>query len=254
MKPFFFSLPFLFFPFFLAAQSPAQQTDTLRADTLFRQAMTLRRAYRIKEALPVFQEIAAIWRNGKPGGSLGEANAVFQSGFCLFRLGKYAEAEAALQSALVLHQRFLSPDDTLTGATFHQLGLNSMELGQYQQAIAHHRQALDIYLLRFGKKHWKTANVMSDLGGSLGFMGHFRQNMALQEEVLSIRQSIFRPNDPAIARSCRALGTACKLARRFTEALAYFQQALDIFTQNKSSDVAFAARRLDWCIWPKRPP
>lgn len=254
MKPFFFSLPFLFFSFFLAAQSPAPQTDTLRADTLFRQAMTLRLAYKVKAALPLFQESAALWRSGQPGGSLGEAKALFQSGFCLFRLGKYTEAEATLQNALALHQRFLSPDDTLIGANFHHLGLNCMELGHYEQAIQHQQKALDIYLLRFGKKHWKTTNVMSDLGASLGFMGHFRQNMVLQEEVLSIRQTIFRPNDPSIARSCMALGIACKLARRFPEALAYYQQALDIFTQNKSPNMAYCCSEIGLVYLAQKDP
>ncbi len=244
MKTFLFVIAFFIGNFLLSAQSPAenqaQWADTLRANALFKQAVILRDSSEMDKALSLFRECADIWHNLMPDGSRGAARSAHQMGYCLFQIGKYREADSVLQRTLVTQQRVLPPDGTLRGSILHLLGVNNMERGYYREATNYFQKVLTIYTLRLGRESLRTADVLSDLGKSLGYAGRFRENTSMQEAALAIRQKVLPANAIGIGHSCMALGEAYKTVRRYPEALVYFEQALDIYTQNKHDLIAYA--------------
>jgi CHAT domain-containing protein/tetratricopeptide (TPR) repeat protein len=242
MKTYLLSLFFFFFALPLSrAQSAADiWSDTLRANALFKQADVLRDSGIMDKATLLYLECATIWQHLIPDGSVREARAIYLAGFCQYRFGKYADSEVILQRALTMQRRILPTNDMQIGNTLNMLALADMERGNYQGAANLHREVLAIYTLHYGRKSLKTAKVLSDLGASLGYLGYFRENLAIQEEVLTIIQQLVPAKSRELTRPYMALGTAYKQARRYREALAYFQQALDIYTHHKHEMTAAA--------------
>lgn len=223
-------------------QADPNWTDTLRANTLFSRGMALKDSSKFAKSLPFFHESAKIWSALLPNGSLQEASSCLQGGIVYLRMGKYDTAQVWLQRTLVFQEQLLPANHPLPGTTLYWMGLNNMERGLYLDAADNLQKALAIHYVVYGKEHWRTANIINDLGVTKGYLGYFEEALTLQEEALAIRQKVLPPGAPAIARSCMGLGNLHKSMRQFQQALAYFQQARDIYIQNfgeKSNNLAY---------------
>lgn len=141
-----------------------------------------------------------------------------------FRLGELPEAVTMLQEAEATRLREFSqgrPARQLA-ATQLLLGQVFVELGDYPQAIAYHRKAVQGHREWLGKDPYRYCDALTGLASVFEESGRWEEGLVLQSEALSIREEAARKqSDPELqlmlARSLTRMGA---LQRRMGDSMA----------------------------------
>jgi tetratricopeptide (TPR) repeat protein len=142
------------------------------------------------------------------------------------------DAKHAYQSfkqALALDQEIYSPEcHESIARDYNNLGVASQELKQFEDAIACHKQSLEINKKIYGDPHPEIATDLTHLGNSLQKIGKFDEAEVCLENALTINRQFYDRNDPMIAINCGDLGLLLQKLKRYKEAIQYFKESLSI--------------------------
>ncbi len=136
------------------------------------------------------------------------------------RMGRYAEAEAALQESLTYHQQ-AGADKTST-AVHNALGILYSNQGRFAQAEEHYRACLAIYATHGYQRG--LANVSNNLGSNFARNGDYRQALTLYKQTYTLAQTVGEELIIAIALS--NLGSISRALRDYRAAQQYYAQSL----------------------------
>ena len=137
------------------------------------------------EADPTGKSIGPLWPHALP-------QLLYETGRFDVALEKY-EAAAERAERLGLVQKHIS---AISG-----VGSCSERLGNYERAIAAHREALRLNETHLPKQLMNIANCCNNLGNALQGAGFFEESVELHQRALAIREEILRPNHPALVMS-----------------------------------------------------
>jgi eukaryotic-like serine/threonine-protein kinase len=108
----------------------------------------------------------------------------------------------------------------------YTMGNTYYEIGEYQQAEAMHRRALELRRSIFGRTNALVADSVCSLAGTLAVHGYTTDAEAMQREALEMRRSLLGNEHPDVATSLSALANVLWHNRNFDEAEKLYRQAL----------------------------
>ena len=111
--------------------------------------------------------------------------------------------------------------------SLYNLGFAYLRLGQYQQAIEFHQQALAM-TREIGDRQGE-ANSLSGLGSAYDSLGQYQKAIEFHQQALTIFREMGAPNGEAA--SLGNLGNAYSSLEQYRKAIAFYQQSLPIFQQ-----------------------
>jgi tetratricopeptide (TPR) repeat protein len=111
------------------------------------------------------------------------------------------------------------------------LGVNYSLLGNHQEALNLHKQALEMRQNLFGEKHPDVATSLDNFGSSYSDLGNYQEALNLRQQALEMRQNLFGEKHPDVATSLDNLGSSYSLLGNHQEALNLHKQALEMFQE-----------------------
>ena len=161
-----------------------------------------------------------------------------------------ALAEAAWEEQLRLADGRTTPD--LADAAF-AMGVLKNHVGDPQASRAYHEQALAMRRALHGEKHLDVAQSLNGLGVTLYAMGNQDSTRIVWEQALGIRKELLGPSHRDIAESLSNLVAVygdlyylsdAEDAALFTQAEAYFSEALEMTRRERGENHPFYASNL----------
>ncbi|MCI5194370.1 MAG: tetratricopeptide repeat protein [Candidatus Electrothrix sp. AU1_5] len=134
-----------------------------------------------------------------------------------------------------------------TGGLFLSLfGVLLDDLGQYQDALQKHEEALKLKLQVYPKDHPNIATSLSNIGITLGELGRHEEALIKLEAALEMRQKVLPQDHPNIAASLNNIGASLGDLGRHEEALIKHKAALEIRQKVLPKDHPDIANSLAW--------
>ncbi|WP_268744318.1 tetratricopeptide repeat protein [Leptolyngbya sp. Heron Island J] len=148
-----------------------------------------------------------------------------------YRTQKYHQAQEAygqvFQVLKTLKKVELSTKQSIAAITYHQLGMVSQELREYEQARSHYQQALDIKIEY--NDRYSQASTYHQLGRVSQELREYEQARSHYQQALDI---FIKYNDRySQASTYHQLGSVAQALREYEQARSHYQQALDIFIE-----------------------
>jgi serine/threonine-protein kinase len=109
------------------------------------------------------------------------------------------------------------------------IGHTYYDVGDYEKAVAMHREAVRQRRQIVGREHLDTAQSVHLLAQALAAHGELNEAEALNQEALAIRVKLLGPQHPKVGDSLNNLGNVYFRRRDLAQALRYFEQALLIY-------------------------
>jgi serine/threonine-protein kinase len=149
-------------------------------------------------------------------------------GLTLTALGRFDEAEAALEDA-VERRRAAGEGGGASAAGLHAaIALNLLARGDAAAAEAPARAALDLCQKLFPEADPRFAMALDTLARVLQALGRLDEAEPLLERSLEIRRELFDPTNPVVAWSLALLAEVLAAAQRPGEAVPLLEEALAI--------------------------
>ena len=233
----------------LVAQSNMRSGATEKAMAAYREALTAATAGRHDEAaariLTMLVQVsadaeefdrglewealaeAALERIGNPPQRRASLHHVH--GYLLARQGKFAEAAAEHEQALVIRQR-ISPSSFETSRSLNSVAFAYDEIGRYAEARAMAEKAVAIQLAELGPNHPEVAVCYNNLGNIASDEGDLARASDYYHRALAIREKTTPAGDDPLNLSnvLNNLGIVAFDQRRWDDALAFHHRALAI--------------------------
>ncbi len=148
---------------------------------------------------------------------------------CYLEVPEYKLAEETYQNALDLIPQFHNIEDnqkkTYEAGIYHNLGIVSQEIREYQQAQSYYQQALQIYI-DFGDRY-SQAGTLHQLGIVSQKTRDYPQAQSYYQQALQIY--IDFGDRFSQARILHQLGIVSQETREYQQAQSYYEQALQIY-------------------------
>ncbi len=145
-------------------------------------------------------------------------------GACMWKLGRFREAETSLQHALKI--QIDSADDVAPDETLSVLGALYSSLGRHGEAEGIHRQALEISRKNFGADSIETATNLQNIATVLWRQERLSEAETFARQALTIRLAITGADSVATASSLQCLGSILRDQEKIAEAEDCFRQAV----------------------------
>lgn len=146
----------------------------------------------------------------------------------LFRKGKLKEAEQASAHSVAILQRRLG-DDPRTAAALNRLSVIRLGLGNVDEAIRLHRQALAMYRRANGNDHVSVADSLRNLGSLLVEKEHYTEASPLFEEALAIYGKLYGIRSARYATGLNAQAILLHKQGKIERAATAYRQAAGIY-------------------------
>lgn len=169
------------------------------------------------------------------------------------RAARFAEARAALASALEIREAVLPAEHPEIASTYNSLGIVELRVGTGAAARKHFERAIEIARHVHGDAHPRVALYLTNLASVYLDADDPEGARPVLEEALEIRQTALGADHPLVALTMHNLGIAADLAGdhqqalvRMTEALALRERSLgpdhpDVADSHNSLGVVYAA-------------
>ncbi len=144
----------------------------------------------------------------------------------LYGQGKYAEATAIAQQALILAERMLGKDHPDTLAKVHTLAVLYYEQGRYSEAEPFFRRALEACERVFGKEHPHTLTTVNNLAELYNSQGRTREAEPLLKRALEGQERVLGKEHPQTLFSLNNLALLYMSQGRYGEAEPLYRRAL----------------------------
>jgi len=163
----------------------------------------------------------------------------------LIHWGKYHEAHQLVQSAFSLLETLPDPDQPLKANILNDLGFTYGALGNHEESLRYHKQALDIQIEQFGEQHRDTAQSLNNVGVTYGDLENHDEALKYLTRALNIRLELCGEQHPDTAQSFNNVGGTYGALRNHEEALKYKERALNIRLKLFGEQHPATARSLD---------
>jgi tetratricopeptide (TPR) repeat protein len=145
--------------------------------------------------------------------------------------GRHAEAQALLERAIALQERFLGPDHPDLARSLNNLG-NLLQLrGDRNSAIPLFSRSLALSERALGPRHPQIAVLLNNLGAMHYLRGEFDEAQALLARSLALREELVGPAAPETLDTRENLALVLADRRSFAAAIAAFRSVLAIREQ-----------------------
>ena len=211
---------------------PAAAQDLEKAVALNQQVGQLYAEGRYQEALPLAEEVLAIFeKNLEPAhphisAALNNLAALHDA------LGQYQQAEPFILKALAIDEKLFGPRHPEVASALNNLAAHYYYQGKYKQAEPLYRRALTIRENALGPEHLDVANSLNNLAALLDAQGQYPEAEKLYEQALAIREKSLGPDHPAVATILNNLAGLRDTMGDYPRAETLYQRALSI--QDKS--------------------
>ncbi|MGY6552995.1 MAG: tetratricopeptide repeat protein [Wenzhouxiangella sp.] len=165
-----------------------------------------------------------------PHDALAVAAGLNNLGLAVFSLGRMAEAEALLETALALRQS-IAPTAAETAASYNNLAVVLAAQDRRDEAEPKYRRALEIRRQTLGENHATTTYSLTNLATLHAQLGRWAEAEAGYREALSLRRSIFGDGHPAVASVLYQIGWLQAQRGEYLAASEHLEQALGIREQ-----------------------
>jgi serine/threonine-protein kinase len=183
------------------------------ADSLFRKALAIR-----KKVLDQNHPLIAQTHN-----SLGRV---------LYNKGDYAMAEEQIRKSLKIRRHIFDENHPDIAQSLKLLGLVEVKKKNYEKAELLLSRALEIFIKKYGEDDKNTLNTENDLATVYFYRQNYPRAADMFKKVAASNQKTLRPNHPELATSFNNLALTLQMAGNKKEALAFFQQSLDVANKN----------------------
>lgn len=159
-------------------------------------------------------------------------------------------AEAALEREV---DRFEDKDSPELASALYTMGVLKDDVGESQESIRYHEEALAMRRRLFGEQHVEVAQSLNDLGVTLYGLQAFDTTRVVWEQALSIRMEMLGPSHRDIAESLSNLGAVYgdlfwrsefEDEELFEQAEEYYTRALDMTKRERGENHPFYASNL----------
>ncbi|HKH49355.1 MAG TPA: serine/threonine-protein kinase [Thermoanaerobaculia bacterium] len=187
----------------------------------------------------IFQEALAIARRVEgPEGRLVAETLIHLANFRLEQ-GNYVESERLYREGLAVDRKVLGDRDPRLYRDQSDFGVVLVLGGKYKEAEALLRRCLKTQREILGPAHPDVAETMHNLAMALHYPGRCREAEVINREVLAMVRSYYGPKHWRVANALHNLGTNLAGQERFPEAIALYEQSLEIRRQSGEEDTLF---------------
>jgi len=111
-----------------------------------------------------------------------------------------------------------------------RMGKYSEEVSRnYKEALAYHRQALNLSTKLYSRNHPNLANALNNMGSVYKKLGQYQKALKYYQQVLKMRRALYTSDHHSdLAHSLSSLGSIHQDLGHYQEALNYFEQAIVI--------------------------
>ena len=136
-----------------------------------------------------------------------DGRLAYQTGLCLQRQGKYAQAELLYCEAIEINGQATEKTSSEALVIKYMFNLASIfgEQAQYYEAEQIYRRILTIYEQTLGANHPDSLIIKHNLVGILGEKGHYVQAENLTREILAVREQTLGHHHPDTLTTKQAL-------------------------------------------------
>lgn len=149
----------------------------------------------------------------------------------LFHWGKYRETHNKVLDAFNWLEQLPDVNPKLKANILNDLGNSNNYLGNFQEALNYHRQALAIRQKIFDKDHPDTAASLNNVGNTYVKLGYHQEALTYLQQALAIRQQLFGEHHPDTATSLNNIGNTYGSLGNHKKALKHKEEALTIWRQ-----------------------
>jgi CHAT domain-containing protein/Tfp pilus assembly protein PilF len=199
-----------------------------RAARLTNQAFELFQAGRYAEAIPLAEEVLAIFESQLGPDHPDTAESLNNLALLYKSMGRYVEAEPMYQRALAIYEAELGSDHPDTATSLTNLAGLYLSMGRYGEAEPLVQRALAIVEAQLGPDHPDTAFSLNSLAGLYLSMGRYGEAEPLFQRALAIVEAQLGPDHPLTASSLTNLAGLYEAMGRYGEAEPLVQRALAI--------------------------
>ena len=155
-------------------------------------------------------------------------------------LGRYAEAQPALERALEIRQREMGEDHAAVAEVMNHLGWVYYRRGRYSEAEQLYRRALAIQLQAFGRDDPALAETYTNLG----YLPHtvLDSTIAYFQRALDVRLKSLGPEHPDATSAMLLVGVMLSRKGDDAEAEKYLRQVVRLRRQSLEADVPQLAK------------
>jgi tetratricopeptide (TPR) repeat protein len=125
-----------------------------------------------------------------------------------------------------------------------QAGNSKYLRSDFAGALSDYQAAAATAETTYGRDHLLTANCLAFVGIVLQILGRYEEALAMNREVLRIREAFMPPGAVEIAHSCNNVATALEHLGRYRETERYYSRAIQIETAafGRSGDATLETR------------
>lgn len=149
----------------------------------------------------------------------------------LIQNGKVREAMSEAKTSLMMAHMSGHADHPECAELFDVMGTMHRMLGNFDQAVDFHRQALAIDIRHHGETHQNVASTLGNMAGALEQAGRFDEAEPLFRRALGVMEAIHEPSSMELAIPCSNLGCVLERMGRAQEAEQLHRRAVGIFEQ-----------------------
>ncbi len=207
----------------------------------YEQALTLKNAGKMREAIPHAQRTASLVEEleGSQGKNL--APTLVFLGDLYNADARYDEAENAFHRALVLQEAALGTDHPDLEPYLQRLGSLYMVRGMYGKAEPLLRRVLKIEEDRYGHLDDHVADSLGHLGDLYTRMGRYEEAERAYSRALDIRRETLGVDHPNVGVLLGKLAELYKQDGQYDRSESYFQEALAIHKMGRSHPTSVPA-------------
>ena len=141
--------------------------------------------------------------------------------------GDYSGAERFAQRALVIFEKTYGKDTREFGPLLMSLGNIYFELGEYAKAVSFYKRFMLLEQLSPNKLDLTIA--LHNLGNTYVAQGEYAMAEELLKRALAIREEVYSPDHPIVARSLNALASLYRAQGDYEKAEPLYRRALMIY-------------------------
>jgi tetratricopeptide (TPR) repeat protein/tRNA A-37 threonylcarbamoyl transferase component Bud32 len=186
-----------------------------------------RRRGHLAEAVALYQRIAPIIERTS-GESPQLASTLYNLGIAQAQLGRYGDAEASNQRALVLWQKLLGRDSAEEAKVENAFAILYRRQQRYAEAEPRYLRALEIFERTTGPEHQNVAHACNNLGSLYLETERPVLAEAMYRRALRIFERSLGPEHPSVAMTLANLGQLTGDLGRFAESRRLLARALAI--------------------------
>ena len=162
-------------------------------------------------------------------------------------LHNYTAAEETYDKALGILDKCEYPPKEIKVKVILSKALCKQTCGNYDEALALYRKALDYAIIELGEDHPILATAYNDMGVLYRLKEQYNKALEMYEKALVIREKIFGTKSEMVATTCNNIALVSHLLGMPEKAIDFYQRALSIQTSlfaENSPDIAITYSNL----------